>query len=122
MGKKIFNLNQKTVDQVLQNLLGQLIQKGEATRQLHQATKLGKTTLRTIRLRQGLSAASLIKLFLAHGVSENFLMNLPRNRPTKISKTLTEWNKIGLSLTDKERVKVGKFLKDFEINCKSFKS
>ena len=106
-------MNQKTVDKILHNLLEQLVQKGEAITKLHQVTKLSKTALRTVRLRKGLSADSLIKLLLAHGVSEHLLMNLPRRRPPQMSKTLTEWNKIGLSLTDKERIKVGKFYKSF---------
>ena len=104
-------MNQRLVDKILHNLLSQLIGKREFLKNLHQATKLSKTTLRNIKSRKGLTADSLIKLLLAHGVSEDLLTNLPRSKPSKISKTLTEWNKIGVSLTDEEREKIGRFVK-----------
>ena len=63
------------------------------------------------RLRQSISADTLIKLLLAQGVSPDILLNLPRTRPSKISETLTLWNKIGLNLSSKEREKLGKFIK-----------
>ena len=104
-------MNQQVIDKILQDLLEQVIQKGETINKLHQATKLSKTTLRSIKSRKSISADSLIKLLLAHGVSKDLLRNLPRNEPSNVSKTLTEWNKIGLSLTDREREKIGRFVR-----------
>lgn len=104
-------MNQKAVDKILYKLLEQLIQRGGSIAKLSKITKLSETTLRSAKSRKSISADTLVKLLLAHGVSEDLLTNLPRNRPSKISKTLTEWNKIGLGLTDKEREKIGQFVK-----------
>lgn len=105
---------QKKVDEILAQLIGQLIPdripRGELER-ICRATKLSQSTLRMARLRQSVSADTLVKLLLAHGVSPSALRNLPRNRPSKLSETLTQWNKIGLNLSEQEREKLGKFVK-----------
>ena len=94
---------QKKVNKVLAQLIEQLVpartSKGEREK-ICKVTKLSHSTLRTARFRQGMSADTLIKLLLAHGVSPDILINLPRTRPSQISKSLTLWNKIGLNLTE----------------------
>ncbi len=104
---------QRKVDRILAKLIDQLIPKrilrGDIDK-FCKATRLGKTTLRGARSRQGIYADTLIKLLLAHGVSEELLTNLPRTKTSKISKTLTEWNKVGLSLSDKERENFMRFI------------
>ena len=104
-------MNQKTIDKILGNLVEQLVPKGSNIAQLSKATKLSESALRNLRNRKSISADTLLKLLLAHGVSSDLLTNLPRNKPSKISKTLTDWNKIGLSLSDREREKLGGFVK-----------
>ncbi len=104
---------QSKIDKILAELLEQLIperiRSGEAAR-FSKATGLAPTTLRVARLRQSINADTLIKLLVAHGVPEDVLTNLPRSRPSKISKSLTKWNKIGLKLSDKERESIGAFV------------
>ena len=104
-------MNQKMVDKILHKLLDQLIQKNENIAKLSKLTKLSETALRSAKSRKSISADSLIKLLLAHGVSEDLLMNLPRSKPSQVSKTLTEWHKIGLGLNDKKREAIGSFVK-----------
>ena len=104
-------MNQKIVDKVLHKLLEQLIQKNENIAKLSKLTKLSETALRNAKSRKSISADSLIKLLLAHGVPESLLMNLPRSKPSQLSKTLTDWHKIGIGLTDKQREKIGDFVK-----------
>ena len=104
-------MNQKIVDKILRKLLEQLVQGDENIEEFSKTTKLSGTTLRNINSRKGFTADSLIKLLLANGVSEDLLTNLPRSKPSQVSKTLTEWYKIGLSLTDKQRETIGNFVK-----------
>ena len=104
-------MNQKTIDKMLGDLVEQLVPKGSNIAQLSKATKLSESALRNLRNRKSISADTLLKLLMAHGVSSDLLTNLPRNKPSKISKPLTDWNKIGLSLSDREREKLGGFVK-----------
>ena len=104
-------MNQKIVNKILHKLLEQLVQKDKNIAKLSKATKLSETALRNLESRKSINADSLIKLLLANGVSEDLLTNLPRNKPSQVSETLTNWHKIGLSLNDKQREKIGSFIK-----------
>ena len=112
---------QKIVNKILAELIEQLIpergKKGEP-RKICNATGLSQSTLRMARSRESISADTLVKLLLAHGVLPETLTNLPHSRPSKICKSLTYWNKVGLNLNEKEREKLGKFIKNLKAEWK----
>ena len=112
---------QKTVNKILVELIEQLIPKRAAKGELGKicnATSLSQSTLRMARLRESISADTLVKLLLAHGVSPETLTNLPCSKPSKICKSLTYWKKVGLNLNEKEREKLGKFIKNLKTEWK----
>lgn len=105
---------QREVDSILAKLIAQLIPEENKDKDLDQIckiTKLSKSTLRMAHMRKSISADTLIKLLLVNGVSKDLLLNLPRNKPIKFSPSSTLWNKIGLSLGEKERGKLGEIVK-----------
>ena len=85
---------------------------------LIKATGLGESTIRTAKQRERISADTLMRLLLAHGVDPKDIMNLPRKNPSKICPTLTEWNKLGLKLSKKERES---YISMIDWNRKTFK-
>ncbi len=78
---------------------------------LRKATGLGESTIRTARRRERISADTLMRLLLAHGVDEKDIIHLPRKRSSKICSSLTEWNRVGLTLTKTERKAYTDFIK-----------
>ena len=85
---------------------------------LVKATRLGESTIRTAKKRERISADTLMRLLLAHGVDPKDIMNLPKKNPSKVCPTLTEWNKLGLKLNKKEREA---YISMIEWNQKVFK-
>ena len=85
-------MKQEEINKILVELLEQLIPekmpKGEVEK-LSIASGVSASAIRGARSRESLNSDTLIKLLRAHGVSADTLMNLPRNKPSKISKTLT---------------------------------
>lgn len=71
---------------------------------------LNSSTIRLIRNRETLSADTIIRLFLAQGVTADTLVDLPRTGKT-YSPTLTEWNNIGMQLSEKSRQQLLKLIK-----------
>ena len=86
-------LNNLAPDNMPRNEVGKLIK----------ATRLGKSTIRTAKSREGISADTLMRLLLAHGVAPKDILNLPRKKASKVCPTLTQWNRLGLQLNKKER-------------------
>lgn len=104
---------QKKVNDILVQLINQLVPARSSMEQrenICRTTKLSYSTLRMARSRNGMSADTLIKLLLAHGVAPENLVHLPRTQPSKVSKSLTQWNRIGLNLGDRERENVMKLI------------
>lgn len=104
----------KKVREILMDLIDILapeeMPKGEIAK-LRQATGLGESTIRTARKRERMSADTLVRLLLAQGIDEQDILNLPRKKPSKICPSLTEWNKLGLSLNKTERETYSEFIK-----------
>ncbi len=106
-----------TISELIEQLIPERIKKGELTK-ICKATGLSESTLRMIRSRKSVSADTLIKLLVANGVSFDTITNLPRSKPSKICKSLTMWNKLGLSLNEAEREKIIKFIKTILVDWK----
>ena|SRR5665213_377870 len=70
---------------------------------LAKAAQISPGTIRQIRSRESVSADTIVSLMLARGVSEDELTNLAQKGEVKFSKTLSEWNKLGNTLSDKQR-------------------
>lgn len=102
--------------QLVEILAPEDMPKGEVAK-LRKATGLGESTIRTARKRERISADTLMRLLLAHGVDAKDIVNLPRKKPSKICPTMTEWNKLGSKLTEKER---SAYLELVEWNRKRF--
>lgn len=104
----------KKVKSILMHLIETLapedMPKGEIAK-LREATGLGESTIRTARKRERISADTLVRLLLAQGIDEQDIINLPRKKPSKICPSLTEWNKLGLSLSKTEREAYTEFVK-----------
>lgn len=96
----------KQVKEILINLIEELapseMPRNEVAK-LIKATGLGESTIRTAKKRESISADTLMRLLLAHGVDPKDIMSLPRKKPSKICPSITEWNKLGLKLNKKER-------------------
>ena len=103
---------QSEVDYILAELIKQLVPH-QAPKELDRVSKittLSKSTLRMAQERKSINADTLLKLFLAHGVSPEVLLNLPRKNLSRVSESLSTWNYIGMNLGDKERDRLGKFI------------
>ena len=78
---------QSEVDYILAELIKQLVPH-HAQKELERVSKmtaLSKSTLRMAQKRKSINADTLIKLFLAHGVSPEVLLNLPRKNISQVS-------------------------------------
>ena len=91
------------IQQLLQRLAPDGMPKKEV-RRLREAADLGESTIRNAKQRQGLTADTLLALLLAHGVDPKDILNLPIKRPSKVSSTNTKWHKLGLELSEKEKL------------------
>lgn len=65
---------------------------------------LNPGTLKSLRSRKSFSASTIVSLLLARGFSEESLTQLNATGKTKVSKSLNDWNKLGMILSDKQRV------------------
>ncbi|MBX3034502.1 MAG: hypothetical protein KF865_11310 [Bdellovibrionaceae bacterium] len=70
---------------------------------LAKAAQLSPGTLRQIRNRGSVSAETILSVMLARGVSEDDLINIKPSAEVKFSKSLTEWNRLGSSISEKQR-------------------
>lgn len=77
---------------------------------LAKAAQLSPTTLRHIRQRGSVSAETILSIMLAKGVPEEDLINIRPTGDAKFSKSLSEWNRIGNSLNERQREQIVKFV------------
>ena len=99
MHKQVKNL----IKQLLDQLAPHNMERKELKR-LGNAAGLGESTIRNARYRDGLSLDTFLALLLAHGVDPHDILNLPRKKTSKISPTHTKWYRLGLELSEKERI------------------
>ena len=99
MNKRVKDL----IRQLLQQLAPDDMPKPEM-KKLREAAGLGEATIRNAKRREGLTADTLLALLLAHGVDPKDILNLPRKKPSKVSPTNTKWYKLGLELSEKEKL------------------
>ena len=89
---------EKRVREILTRLIEILAPSGmpkNEVAKLRKATNLGESTIRTARRRERISADTLVRLLLAHGVAEEDILGLPRRHRSPICPTLTDWNRLG---------------------------
>lgn len=70
---------------------------------LAKAAGISSATLRQIRSRESVNADTIVSIMLARGVSEEDLMNLSQSGEAKFSRSLSDWNQLGNTLSDKQR-------------------
>lgn len=76
---------------------------------LAEEAQISPGTIRQIRNRGSVSAETILSIMIAMGVREEVLINIKSTAEPKFSKSLTEWNRLGASLSEKEREKLIKF-------------
>lgn len=77
---------------------------------LAKAAQLSPSTIRQIRNRGSVSAETILSILLAKGIPEEDLINLKPSGDVKFSKSLTEWHRLGSSLSEKQREQLLKFV------------
>lgn len=77
---------------------------------LAKSAQLSPSTLRQIRSRGSVSAETILSVMLAMGVKEEDLTNIKPTGEAKFSKSLAEWNRVGSSLSEKQREQVLKLV------------
>jgi hypothetical protein len=77
---------------------------------LAMSAQLSPSTLRQIRNRGSVSAETILSVMLAMGVREEDLIHIKPTGEAKFSKSLAEWNRIGSSLSEKQREQVLKLV------------
>lgn len=70
---------------------------------LAKAAQLSPSTLRQIRNRGSVSAETIISIMIAKGVSEDDLINIRPTSDVKYSKSLSDWNRVGSTISEKQR-------------------
>jgi hypothetical protein len=83
---------------------------GEINR-LAKAANLHPASIRQIRSRERLSAETIVAVMLARGVAVDDLVNIAQRGESSFSKSLSEWNHLGNTLSDKQREHVIKLVK-----------
>jgi hypothetical protein len=78
---------------------------------LAKAAQISPGTLRQIRKRESVSADTILSILLARGVPEEALMNLPQSEAAAFSRSLSEWNRLGNTLSDGQRENIIKLVK-----------
>ena len=115
--RKINKLVKEILIGLLQDLAPDNMPRYEVSK-LVQATGLSESTIRMAKKRESLSADTLIRLLLTHGVDPKDILNLPRKNVSRVCSTLTQWNKFGFQLNRKEREA---YMQMIEWNQKRFK-
>ena len=91
------------IRQLLQRLAPDGMPKKEI-RRLREIAGLGESAIRNAKQREGLTADTLLALFLAHGIDSKDILSLPIKKPSKVSPTNTKWNSLCLELTEQEKL------------------
>lgn len=78
---------------------------------LAKAAEISPGTLRQIRKRESVSADTILAILLARGVSEEALINLPQSGAAVFSRSLSDWNRLGNTLSDGQREGIIKLVK-----------
>ena len=93
----------KLIKQLLDQLAPKKMPKGEL-KKLVQIAELGESTIRNAKYRQGLTADTLLALMLAHGVSPDDILHLPRKKLAKINPLNFKWSQLALQLSEREKI------------------
>jgi hypothetical protein len=104
--------SKKVINAWIRDFLPKEMAFGEVEK-LARAAQISPGTIRQIRNRESMSAETIVSIMLARGVSEDDLINIPQRGEAKFSKSLSDWNHLGNSLSEKQReqiVKLANFL------------
>lgn len=104
--------------ELLQQLAPDEMSKPEVSR-LRKAAGLSEGTIRNAKRREGLTADTLLALFLAHGVDPKDILNIPYKKPSKVSPTNTKWYKLGIGLSERKKLYYMDFITWNESRLKS---
>lgn len=101
---------QKVISSWIHDFIPEDMPFGEVEK-LAKAAGISPGTLRQIRKRESVSADTILSILLARGVPEEVLTNLPQSGVAGFSKSLSEWNRLGNTLTDDQRESIVKLVR-----------
>lgn len=77
---------------------------------LAKAAQISPATIQKIRQRESVGAETILSILLAKGVLEEDLTGLTQKGDVKYSKSLSEWNRLGNSLSEHQREQILKLV------------